>query len=82
MSRMTKRGRVITASIVGILSCAFPIVGVFLVWCIFPKSLYSDLTITYALLVNGLNFAVIFAFTYLLISLATRPKGAALSRPL
>ena len=79
---MKKRTTVIIASIIGIVSCAFPIVGVFLVWCIFPKSLCSDFKITYALLVNGLNFAVIFAFTYLLISLATRPKDAALSRPL
>ncbi len=77
---MRRRTRVITASVAGILSCAFPVVGVFLVWCSFPKSLCSDFRITYALLVNGLNFAVIFAFIYLLISLATQPKGAALSR--
>jgi hypothetical protein len=75
---MKKLSRVIIASLAGILSCLFPIVGVYMVYLVFPKSLCTDFRITYALLVNSLNFAVIFTMIYCFLSLITQPKDTAL----
>jgi hypothetical protein len=74
MSRQKKR--IIIASVVGLVSEFMPIPGLLSAALIFPQGGEGDHGYMYLALADTLNFGLLFAITYCLFGLFSKPKNS------